>query len=223
MLHHLIQIWFGWVTAWGYPGIILLMAMESSILPVPSEVVIPPAAYLAAQGKLSWWGVVAAGTFGSWLGAAATYWVARSAGRAFIARWGRWVFVSPEKLARAELFLARYATGGVFFSRLLPVVRHLIGIPCGLIRMDFLRFSVMTVLGSGLWCSVLAWYGEQVGRDHPQAIDNPELFIAAVKGDMHLILLAIVVLAGLYLLALWLTRPKPAPLTSATTSSEVQG
>jgi membrane protein DedA with SNARE-associated domain len=213
MLHHLIQIWFGWVTAWGYPGIILLMAMESSIFPVPSEVVIPPAAYLAAQGKLSLWGVVAAGTFGSWLGAALTYWASRSLGRVFIARWGRWFLVTPEKLDRAEIFLARYSTAGVFFSRLLPVIRHLIGIPCGLIRMDFLRFSVMTVLGSALWCSVLAWYGAKVGRDHPQAIDNPELFIAAVKSDMHLILLAIVALAGLYLLALWLTRPRrPAPV-----------
>src|SRR5678815_3308453 len=75
-MHHLVQIWFQWVEQWGYVGIILLMAMESSIFPVPSEIVIPPAAFLASEGKLNTFGVIAAGTFGSWLGATATYWAA---------------------------------------------------------------------------------------------------------------------------------------------------
>ena len=209
MLHHLIQIWFGWVQAWGYPGIILLMAMESSIFPVPSEIVIPPAAYLAAQGQLSWWGVVASGTFGSWLGASATYWSARWVGRALIARWGRFLLITTEKLERAERFLHRYEAGGVFFSRLLPVVRHLIGIPCGLVRMDFRIFSLMTIVGSFIWCSVLAWYGARIGRDHPGAIDDPERFMAAVKGDLHWIILAVALLACLYGLAMHLSR-RPA-------------
>ena len=89
-MDHLLEIWFGWVQDWGYLGIILLMAMESSIFPVPSELVIPPAAFLAAEGKLNVYGVVAAGTFGSWLGAAASYWVALWLGRVVIARWGRY-------------------------------------------------------------------------------------------------------------------------------------
>ncbi|MDP9099412.1 MAG: DedA family protein, partial [Verrucomicrobiota bacterium] len=75
-MHHLLEVWFGWVQDWGYLGMIALMAMESSIFPVPSELVIPPAAFLAAEGKLNVYGVVAAGTLGSWLGAAASYWVA---------------------------------------------------------------------------------------------------------------------------------------------------
>src|SRR3954467_2028467 len=99
-MHHLIQIWFQWVEQWGYLGIILLMAMESSIFPVPSEIVIPPAAFLAAQGKLNFYGVTAAGTFGLWLGAAITYWISFWVGRVVIVRWGRFFFVSEEKLVR---------------------------------------------------------------------------------------------------------------------------
>src|SRR6202171_4361098 len=113
------------------------MAMESSIFPVPSEIVIPPAAFLAAQGKLSFTGVVLAGTLGSYLGSAITYWVARGLGRPLVVRFGRFVLVTPEKLEQAENWLARYEAGGVFFARLLPVVRHLISIPAGVVRIDF--------------------------------------------------------------------------------------
>ena len=88
-MHALIALWFGWVRDWGYAGIVVLMAMESSIFPVPSEVVIPPAAFWVSQGKMSFAGVVLAGTFGSWLGSAITYWVARWVGRALILKWGR--------------------------------------------------------------------------------------------------------------------------------------
>ncbi len=107
-MHHLLEIWFGWVQHWGYLGIIVLMAMESSIFPVPSEVVIPPAAFLAAQGHLDFTGVVLAGTFGSYLGSAITYWVARALGRPLITRYGRYFLLGPEKLERAEVWLARY-------------------------------------------------------------------------------------------------------------------
>lgn len=210
MMHDLILTWFGWVRDGGYPGIVALMAMESSIFPVPSELVIPPAAYWAAEGKggLTFWGVVVAGTLGSWIGASLTYLAARSLGRAAIARWGRWLLVTPAKLDRAEVFLHRYEAGGVFFSRLLPVIRHLIGIPCGLVRMGFAKFSLMTVLGSFLWCTTLAWYGQRVGKEYPGAIEDPDRFMAAVKADLHWLVLAVVVLAGLYILVTWLTRPR---------------
>ena len=89
MLHGLLQVWFGWVRDGGYLGVIALMAMESSIFPVPSEIVIPPAAFWASQGRMSYAGVILAGTFGSWLGSAITYWVSRWIGRAVILRWGR--------------------------------------------------------------------------------------------------------------------------------------
>src|SRR5213075_3283179 len=101
-MHHLLEIWFGWVQDWGYFGIIVLMAMESSIFPVPSEIVIPPAAFLAGQGKLSFAGVIIAGTVGSYLGSAITYWVSRLVGRPLIIQFGRFVFITPEKLEGAE-------------------------------------------------------------------------------------------------------------------------
>jgi membrane protein DedA with SNARE-associated domain len=207
MLHDLIVLWFGWVHDWGYAGIVVLMAMESSIFPVPSEVVIPPAAFWAAQGRMNVWGVIAAGTIGSWIGAAATYWVSRSVGRAVVARWGRWFLITPDKLDRAERFMHRYEAGGIFFSRLLPVVRHLIGIPAGLVRMDFRIFSIMTVLGSALWCGALAWFGQKVGRDNPDALKDPMALMAAVKAEAHWVLLAVVVLIALYAITMRLTAP----------------
>src|SRR5439155_17550347 len=97
-MHHLVQIWFQWVEQWGYVGIILLMAMESSIFPVPSEIVIPPAAFLGMEGKLNTFGVIAAGRFGSWSGATATYWAALWLVRGFICRWGLYFLLSGHKL-----------------------------------------------------------------------------------------------------------------------------
>src|SRR5437016_10731359 len=111
-MHHLLQIWFEWVLTGGYIGIIVLMAMESSIFPVPSEIVIPPAAFLAAQGKLSFVGVIIAGTVGSYLGAAITYWVSRLVGRPLVVKYGRFVLLSAKKLDDAERWLARYEASG---------------------------------------------------------------------------------------------------------------
>src|SRR4030095_9652007 len=130
-MHHLLETWFTWVLTGGYTGIIVLMAMESSIFPVPSEIVIPPAAFLAAQGKLSFTGVVLAGTLGSYLGSAITYWASRLIGRPLIVKYGRFVFLTPKKLERAEHWLARYEAGGVFFFPLLPVLGPLLFISAG--------------------------------------------------------------------------------------------
>ncbi|MEA3187585.1 MAG: hypothetical protein QOD99_1415 [Chthoniobacter sp.] len=206
LLQHWIVTWFGWVEHGGYPGIIALMAMESSIFPVPSEVVIPPAAYFAAQGKMNFWGVIAAGTFGSWLGAAITYWVARWVGRAIILKWGRLFFVSPEKLERSELWLKRYEAGGIFFARLLPVIRHLISIPAGIIRMPFGVFSAMTIIGSAIWCYVLAWFGQKVIT--PEMLGDPATMVHALKAQSHWIIGAVLVLCVLYFTVMRLTAKR---------------
>src|ERR1700682_5854669 len=164
-MHHLIEVWFHWVLTGGYAAVFWLMALESTVFPVPSEVVIPPAAIVAAtqQGSgMSLVGVVIAGTLGSWFGSAIMYWVARWLCAPAVLRWGKYVLVPPEKLARAEVFLRRYEAGGIFFARLLPVIRHLISIPAGIIRMNFATFSVTTLAGSATWCSVLAWFGQKV-------------------------------------------------------------
>jgi len=177
----------------GYPLIALLMAVESSIVPLPSEVVIPPAAHLAHTGQipLSLPGIVIAGTLGSWLGATLMYWAARWAGRPLVLRYGRYVLITPDKVRGAERWAAHYGSMGIFVSRLLPVVRHLIGIPAGIVRMSYAKFSVYTLLGSGIWCTVLAWIGVKMGQDEK-----------LMAGSLHRISLwlgaAMLVLGGVY-------------------------
>lgn len=207
-MHHLIEVWFNWVLTGGYIGIIVLMAMESSIFPVPSEIVIPPAAFLAAQGKLSFAGVVLAGTVGSYLGSAITYWVSRLIGRPLIMKYGRYVLISPKKLEQAERWLARYEAGGVFFARLLPVVRHLISIPAGIVRMNFAVFSLVTIAGSAFWCLILAYLGHKAYLLEPELLTRPEALEHFIRQQSRGILLLIAVFAGLYILTLRLMKPR---------------
>ena len=170
-MHELIQKLNDWYShalqSGGYPLVALMMAVESSLFPLPSEIVIPPAAHLAHTGQipLSLWGIVLAGTIGSWLGATVMYWAARLAGRPLVMKFGRYFFISEEKVAGAERWAAHYGAMGVFISRLLPVVRHLIGIPAGIVRMNYGVFSLYTLLGSAIWCAVLCWLGVKMGED----------------------------------------------------------
>jgi len=210
-MHHLLEIWFSWVLTGGYTGIIVLMAMESSIFPVPSEVVIPPAAFLAAQGKLSFVGVVLAGTFGSYLGSAITYCASRLIGRPLIVKYGRFVLLTPKKLERAEHWLARYEAGGIFFARLLPVVRHLISIPAGIVRMNFGLFSLMTITGSAIWCYFLAYLGHRAYLVEPELLTNPEALVHFIRGQSGGILLVVTVFAALYMLTVRLMKPRSGP------------
>ena len=218
MMQSLIETWFHWVHAWGYGGVILLMAMESSVFPVPSELVVPPAAILAAHGGgMSVAGVILAGTFGSWLGAAITYWVALLAGRPLVMRFGKYVFMPVRKVERAELFMHRYEGGGIFFARLLPVIRHLISIPAGIIRMGFAKFSALTIVGSAVWCWVLAVLGQKVGNNltpeqmaalkKGEGVDVKRL-IEAVKHESLWIVAAVVLVCVLYFVAMRLTAKR---------------
>jgi membrane protein DedA with SNARE-associated domain len=216
MLHDLFLTWFRWVHDSGFWGVVVLMAMESSIFPVPSELVVPPAAILAADkgfAGLAW--VVFAGTLGSWIGSAITYWVAMKVGRPFVMKYGRRFFMPPEKVERAERFMHRYENGGIFFARLLPVIRHLISIPAGMIRMNFLKFSVLTTVGAAIWCTVLAWLGGRVGatlaeKDPAQLAAlklgskdvDIEKFVGAVKHEAMWIIIAVVLVCVLYFVAM---------------------
>ncbi len=208
LLHDWVETWFHWVETGGYTAVVVLMAMESSIFPVPSEVVIPPAAILAAQGKMNFWGVIAAGTFGSWLGSALTYAIAFWVGRPLVMRYGKMFFCPPEKIERAERFLERYEVAGIFFARLLPVVRHLISIPAGIVRMRFSTFSLVTIVGSFIWCWVLAWYGDGVAKRNPGLINDPEGLIKAIKGESLWLIAGIAGLCALYFLVLKLTQKR---------------
>jgi len=207
-VHHLLELWFSWVLTGGYVGIIVLMAMSSSPLPVPAEVVIPPAAFLAAQGKLNFAGVILAGTLGAYLGAAAMYWISRWLGRPLVLRFGRVVLLTPKKLEEAEHWLARYEAGGVFFARILPIVRHLISIPAGIVRMNFTTFSCVTVIGSVVACCILAYLGERAQRAEPALLSNPEALVHFIRAQSRWILLVVVAFAVLYILALRLMKQR---------------
>ena len=213
-MHQLIEMWFGWVQSGGYMAVFWLMALESTIVPIPSEVVIPPAAIVAAtqpDAGMSLVGVVIAGTLGSWFGSAIMYVVARSIGRAAMLRWGKYFLIPPDKFARAEIFMRRYEAGGIFFARLLPVIRHLISIPAGIIRMGFIKFSILTLVGSAVWCSVLAWLGGRVGaKMSPAELQNADAIIHATKSESLPIIASIVLVCVLYFIAMRLTAPKAA-------------
>ena len=192
MFKGLIDWYLATLKTGGYPLIALLMAIESSIVPLPSELIIPPAAHLAhSQGRFSVLGIVLAGALGSWLGATAMYWTSRLAGRPLVMRYGRYVMIPPQKIEGAERWAAHYGSMGIFISRLLPVVRHLIGIPAGIVRMNYKAFSVFTLLGSALWCAVLCYVGIKMGEDEK-----------LMKGELHRITLwlggAMLVLGGMY-------------------------
>ena len=153
------------IGAMGYPGIFLLMAMESSIIPVPSELVMPPAGYLAYQGEMNVALVILCGTLGSLAGAYANYFASRYLGRPLIIKYGKYAFIPPHKFERVESFFLRHGEISTFIGRLLPVVRHLISIPAGLSGMNHLRFSFYTLLGAGIWCGILTGVGYFIGEN----------------------------------------------------------
>ncbi len=160
----------------GYAGIVGLMFVESSFIPFPSEVVVPPAGFLAARGEMSAPLVLAAGLAGSLLGAFLNYWVAVRFGRAFFHRYGRWFLLKEATLDRAERFFAQHGEIGTFVGRLIPGVRQLISLPAGMARMHLGRFAFFTGLGAGIWCAILLGIGHAVG-----SVPGAELSLASVK------------------------------------------
>jgi len=152
------------IAGMGYGGIVLLMAMESSVLPVPSELVMPPAGFLAARGEMNIWLALLCGTVGSMAGAYANYWVASRLGRWVFVRYGKWVLLSEKSLDRTERFFHKHGEMATFVGRLFPVIRHLISIPAGLARMRLDRFFVYTAAGAAIWCAVLLAIGYALGK-----------------------------------------------------------
>ncbi len=164
---------FGEMVSWlvrtvgnmGYAGIVGLMFLESSFFPFPSEVVMPPAGYLAHEGQLSLSLVLLAGLFGSLLGAWFNYWIAVRFGRPFFERWGKYFFVSSESLDKADRFFEKHGHISTFVGRLIPVIRQYISLPAGIARMNLFQFSFYTGLGAGLWVLILTMIGYWLGRN----------------------------------------------------------
>ncbi len=149
----------------GYTGIVVLMAIESSVIPLPSEAVMPPAGYLVAVGRMDALLALGSCILGGLLGSGANYWIASRVGRWFFVKYGRWVLVSEKSLDRAESFFQRHGPIAVFISRLFPVLRHLVSIPAGIARMPLGRFFLYTGAGAGLWGAILMAIGWVIGKE----------------------------------------------------------
>jgi membrane protein DedA with SNARE-associated domain len=165
MLEGFIEWLLGALLALGYPGIVALMALESSVLPVPSELVMPPAGYWAAKGEMSFSVAVACGTLGSVIGALANYYGARWIGVPLLRRYGKYVLLSERALERSETFFKRHGEISTLIGRLFPVIRHLISIPAGLHGMALPKFITYTALGAFVWCTILTWIGYVLGSN----------------------------------------------------------
>ena len=151
------------ISAGGYLGVALLMAIESACIPLPSEVVMPFAGYLVYVGRFDLFAAATAGAIGCNLGSTVAYYVAVYGGRPVIERWGRYVLIRTSDLDRAERLFDRYGSAMVFVGRLLPVVRTFIAFPAGLARMRMLPFQVYTFIGSWIWCFALTYVGFVLG------------------------------------------------------------
>ncbi|MRR54639.1 MAG: DedA family protein [Deltaproteobacteria bacterium] len=206
-MHELIDWLVTTIGAMGYPGIFLLMAMESSIIPVPSELVMPPAGYLAHQGKMNIGLAILSGTFGSLLGAYVNYFAARHLGRPLLLKYGRYVWITEEKFTRVEDFFLRHGEISTFLGRLLPVVRHLISLPAGLAGMSHIRFSLYTLLGAGIWVTVLTYIGYFIG-------EKQELIMRYSHQAVILVVLSSAVILAVYI---WIHRRRKAKLTDRIT------
>ena len=164
-MHELITWLVTTIGALGYPGIFLLMAMESSVIPIPSELVMPPAGYLAQQGQMHMVIVILCGTAGSLVGAYVNYFAAHYLGKPLLLKYGKYVWITEEKFARVERYFRDHGEISTFIARLLPVVRHLISLPAGLAGMNHFKFSLYTLLGAGLWVTVLTFIGYFIGAE----------------------------------------------------------
>ncbi|HEV7166294.1 MAG TPA: DedA family protein [Gammaproteobacteria bacterium] len=154
----------GVISSLGYGGIVLLMAIESACIPLPSEVTMPFAGYLVFRGELTLWGVALAGAVGCVLGSLVAYAVGAWGGRPLVQRYGRYVLISHRDLDLADRWFARHGDIIILIGRLLPVVRTFIAFPAGVARMSLGKFIVYSFIGSLIWCWALAWVGERLGE-----------------------------------------------------------
>ena len=192
MLHDFITWILATVHDWGYAGIFILMSLESTVLPVPSTLVLIPAGYLAHQGQMNLWLIILTSTLGSLVGASLNYVVAMWLGRPFLERWGRYFFVRPELLHKTDVFFLRHGALSTFTGRLIPGIRHLISIPAGLTRMNLGAFALYTCLGAGLWSLILTLFGYFMGGNE-----------ALIQEYQHFIIIGVIAFVALVIGGYW--------------------
>jgi membrane protein DedA with SNARE-associated domain len=165
MIHEIANTIIDSIGSIGYMGIFLLMFLESSFFPFPSEVVMIPAGYLAFKGEMNLYLAILAGILGSVAGAVFNYYLALKFGRAFLLKYGRYFFLKEESLDKLELFFSKHGEVSTFNGRLIPGIRQYISLPAGLSRMNLWKFSLYTALGAGIWVIVLVGLGYFLGSN----------------------------------------------------------
>jgi membrane protein DedA with SNARE-associated domain len=165
MIKELAQDLVDLIFDWGYLGIFALMAVESSFIPFPSEIVLVPAGYLASQGGMNIGAIMVSALGGSLVGAFANYYLALTLGRKFLLKFGKYFFVKEETLVKMEEYFKKHGHISTFTGRLIPGIRQLISIPAGLSRMNIVQFSLFTALGAGLWALILTLLGYYIGEN----------------------------------------------------------
>ncbi len=153
----------GTISQLGYGGIILLMALESACIPLPSEIIMPFAGYLVSTGAMNLWAVAFAGAIGCQIGSLGAYYLGALGGRPLVERYGRYVLFSHHDLDLADRWFRRHGDITIFLGRLLPVIRTFIALPAGISRMEIWRFNLYTFAGSFIWSLGLAWIGMKLG------------------------------------------------------------
>jgi membrane protein DedA with SNARE-associated domain len=179
------------IQATGYIGIFFAMALESFMIPIPSEVILPFGGYLASSGDLNVFGVVLAGAIGGTVGSIALYYISALLGNAFIKRWGKYIFISEEHVKMTSEWFKKYGSFAIFTTRLLPVVRGIISIPAGIAKMNILSFTIYTFLGTFVWSLILTYFGFQLGLSNMST---------------HLVWIVTLVIAGIAVVMYMLSR-----------------
>lgn len=193
MLRELAQVLVDLIFEWGYLGIFIMMAIESSFIPFPSEIVLIPAGYLASQGDMSIGMIMSAALGGSMVGAFINYYLALTLGRKLLTKYGKYFFIKEDALDKMDSYFKKHGHVSTFTGRLIPGIRQLISIPAGLARMNLVQFSIYTALGAGVWALILTLLGYFIG-------ENQELIDMYLKQITVSIVALMVVLLSVYYL-----------------------
>lgn len=185
----------GVIRAGGYWGIVLLMAIESACIPLPSEIIMPFAGYLVSTGEMNIYLAATAGAFGCNVGSVVAYEIGRRGGRPLAEKWGKYVLVGPGELDMADRFFNRWGAAAILTGRMLPIIRTFIAFPAGVARMKLIPFHVYTFIGSWPFCYLLAWIGAQLGQSWN---NDPRLKAFFHQADLA-IGLTLVAAGGFYL------------------------
>lgn len=208
MFHKIIAVLAGFIisviSTTGYGGIVILMAIESACIPLPSEIIMPFAGYLVSTGRFDLYLVATAGAVGCNVGSIFAYELGKRGGRPFVDRWGKYVLMSHADLDRSERFFARWGDLTVLVCRLLPAIRSFIAFPAGVARMPLFRFHFYTFIGSWPWCFGLAWVGMKLGD---QWRTDPRL--SGILHKLDFVIVGVILAGGIWFI--WHRLKKPAP------------